>query len=704
MIKVSCLLLSLLMGAILPAWAEPPLLPAKKPAVNKPAPKPSKLTYQDWLKRYNAWDKLEKEYGAAEHTPENIIKQARVAMNAGDPNKALQIVESVAPFEDNSVEIDRLWVGAQAWRALGLPDRSVLWFVGAADLMKPEERVQRLTKEPGLAMVWKDVFRKLFQVYIHNNNLSREAQGVYLSQVIGHGASIWINDKFWKVVKSTLEKVQTVEPAKAKDDLSRLSKDINKIRIAQAIATVVEGYSDWNGTLIDMADKDRSGFWIALLSLIENNDQPSLDLSKIALQAIRVQRFLEHDFDAAATMLASNWIQSSNTLDFKQFKRNCRLLSMQELHELFINGSPESLMIGFVAADELLPLRLGVSIAVNDRQEAEKIWKIINKTTLPNGLRLASMFYFNQTFKDAFNRGPDFGSPNDLLWLTLLEAAGNAPFLPHLVPFWQPVVPEKDRLKLIYSWPLDPDVMFKVWKYDWNRRSGPNLARRVAYLYPDEQFGMLCTLFLAENSLGNNQFNLAQYYLSGVDTKATNSTLTAEYYRVKAELQISREDIDGAYESYQQLVGTGAPIDDTTRLKIAFLLQQRGELEQGRKHLLTLWEKREQYETPMQAEILFYLAEGEQAMNNSDQALDYYLHLAWKYPQESMWALTAMYRASNIYESLEQYEPAVRLLKTVVKNAETPKQRETATLRLENIQARQAKDTEHGAGSVPYPF
>ncbi|MBU1247511.1 MAG: hypothetical protein KKB70_02335 [Proteobacteria bacterium] len=668
----------------------------------------NEVTYQEWLKNYQAWDKLDKVYSSSEHTPENVIKQARAAMNAGNPERVLEIVESTVPFEDsNATEIDRLWLGGQAYRALGVPERAVLWFVEAADLMSPAERKSKLTSEPDMDLMWKDVFRKLFEIYIYNSSITHEAQAVYLQRILNHASPVWSSDNYWEVATSVFEQSLPQEPEEpGTTHHGKIQYVSNDDMLAGASVFAISSIKQEipEKFFIDVSDRNLAGFWKRLLVLIEKNDKSLGDDAEMSGQAVRATRFLAGDFGLISEYLGKNWTYEPASSAFESFSQNTRLLSIDELYLLFLEGNPASLMVETVPESELLPLQLGLGIAKNNREMAEYAKENLDITALPHGLKLAVALYFDLQFKDVFKREPDMTNKEDLFWNILLEAAGAPPAFPHLAPFWQVVDPTKDRTTLIRQWPLDPEVMLEVWKYDWLHSRDSSLARRIAYLYPTEQLGMLCMLYLADEALHNNQVKLSDFYVSKVDTSATNSTISAEYYRVQAEILISKEDMDGAYASYQKLVESGAPIDDTTRLKIAFLLQQRGELSQGREHLLRLWERKDEFDTPMQAEILFYLAEGEQAMGLSDKALDYYLQLAWKYPQESMWALTAMYRAATIYEDREQYDPAEKLLNTVLKNAATPKQREAATTKLENIRGRRAKDTSHGSGAVPYPF
>jgi hypothetical protein len=687
------------------------------------------MSYEEWLERYKAWDKLDKVYGE-ERTPENILTQAQNALNAGNPVRVLEIVEGVAPFEDdNATEAQRLWLGGQAYRALGQPERAVAWFSQASPLFQAQKRTERFSDEPALAALWRDVFRKLFLQFNYNVGMTREAQQVFLQNMIGQASEVWPSDKFWSSANTALEDaaqfqaVGDVEngvegqddsnattsgelPQISSDSPFSFGSDSDRMALSMALAASALGRPGSVFLSIADADNDFLAFWSALGCLIENDDTSgACALDQLHLKSFRSRAFVEDGrLVPLATRLREAWALMPADGAEADFSRNVRLLDGKQLHDLFVEDRQASLMIEPVPADRLAVWELGAALAAGDKDAAsEALAGVEDPGSLPFGLYLSTLMALDVAPESLASSGQPSGISQDD-WRILMEAAGASPRAAFRLPFWQVVDPATDRDTLIRRWPLDPDVMLEIWKHDWQVSPEPELARRLAYLYGDSPYGDLASIYLAGRALEEKQLPLSRYYLNQVHLDDANATITAKYYEADAELHIANEDMEAAYQSYQQLVATGVPIDDMTRLKIAFLLQQRGQLSEGREHLLRLWERKDEFDTAMQAELLFYLAEGEQAMGNSDLALDYYLQLAWKYPQESMWALTAMYRAATIYETAGQFEPAARLLQTVVKNAQTPKQKEAAQQRLDDIEARRAERPEIGAGSVPYPF
>jgi TolA-binding protein len=88
----------------------------------------------------------------------------------------------------------------------------------------------------------------------------------------------------------------------------------------------------------------------------------------------------------------------------------------------------------------------------------------------------------------------------------------------------------------------------------------------------------------------------------------------------------------------------------------------------------------------LQAEVMFWLAEGAQKRGNQQKALENYLKLAWEYPQEHIWAVTALYRSALIYEQQGRLNAAKRLLEQVLDRADRDSQKKAAEDRIEAIE------------------
>lgn len=666
-------------------------------------------TYEDWLERYRAWDKLDTVYAEKVESPEATLRRIENLLEAGQPDKAFQLVEQTPPFsESNKYESRRLWLGGRALRALGSPNQALMWFSQAGKLLPTQELRDTFTKEYGLDVVWSDVFRNLFWTYVSTYSLNREAQEAFLQLIVDQALIVWPQTPFWRTASHVFE--ETLPKSDADTDGSSdgpketyfVNKNERK-RIAQALAAASVHRISPAATLADIKNEAVRVFWTDVVEALAGQDPKNHEALFEEERYVKASSFAGSAPFKYLSKNSEQWIYSAPDRRLEIFMGNLMALSPARAHELFQTGEVDKLMPDSEPLNGVATVRLAVAIMAGDVKAAREAWDGLQPTSLPLAMRLAGVILFNLDTSEVSGISDADAQSNRIL-AALASAAGNAPALAYEAPFWVRVEQGKINTTMLNTWPLDKELVFAGWREQWIGNPSSELARRVAFLFPEQQFGMKCALYLAGKAVQDKQLGLASYYLSAVSVEDANATLQAERLEVKAELEVARNLMPEAYASYQELLATGAPISDVTRLKIAFLMQQMGDLEGGRSNLQTLWNKRETFSTAMQAEILFYLGEGEASLGNQDQALDYYLQLAWQYPQESMWALTAMYRASNIYEQREQYEPAVRLLQTVIKNAETPKQREAATARLDSIKGMMGKPSAAGPGAVPYPF
>ena len=664
-------------------------------------------TYRDWLEHYGAWDKLGQVYAEEAEGPEAVLKRADIAMQGGNPAQALDLLEKTPPFEEKPFEIRRLWMGGQAQRALGDPARAVLWFSQAAKLMDAQEMRSWFNKEPNLHEVWADVWRKLFWVYANNSSVSQESQALFLSTILDQATTVWGRTTFWTSARTTFDMTlpETEENPTPKEIRTNILPESDRLVLARYLAEAALGRADALATLDTLDNVPLRLFWEAADSMASEGSTVT-EVAEFLSQKnyFKAASFLERQANIAplARMDEQRLLTGSPALD--ELRRNMAPVPQDEILRLFANGNIQGLMGPDAPPARLDILYFALALEAGDTTTAMALWPQLAQDDLPPTLLLAGIILSGKDAGAVRNWHPGT-DPALVEALSELAQAGGAPSaLPHEAPFWTAVDPARLTMLARMDYPLDPDLLLAYWTQEWSEKPSPELARRVAFLFPEDNLGALCTLYLAQHAVADRQLNLAAYYLDTVRDSSVNATLEAKRYEVTAEWQMAEEDMDGALASYEKLVATGVDISDVTRLKIAFLLQRKGRLEEGRDQLLKLWQKKDEMDTAMQAEIMFYLGEGEQAMGNSDTALDYFLNLAWEYPQESMWALTAMYRAANIYESREQYEPARKLLKTVIKNAQTDKQKAAAEARLADIEARMGKPSDLGAGSVPYPF
>jgi tetratricopeptide (TPR) repeat protein len=85
------------------------------------------------------------------------------------------------------------------------------------------------------------------------------------------------------------------------------------------------------------------------------------------------------------------------------------------------------------------------------------------------------------------------------------------------------------------------------------------------------------------------------------------------------------------------------------------------------------------------------MAETHQLRGDSSAALAAYQEVAQRYPQHRMWSLTALFRAGEIYEALQQYPQAIRMYQQVATADPHDKQGRVAAERVKYLKAKVAK-------------
>jgi tetratricopeptide (TPR) repeat protein len=100
------------------------------------------------------------------------------------------------------------------------------------------------------------------------------------------------------------------------------------------------------------------------------------------------------------------------------------------------------------------------------------------------------------------------------------------------------------------------------------------------------------------------------------------------------------------------------------RLRIGLMLQQ---VEAYESSLMLLQQASQLAETePLRSEALFWMADTQQLQGDLPAALALYRQVASQFPRQPAWALTALFRAAELYEALQQYADAISLYRKVV--------------------------------------
>jgi hypothetical protein len=678
----------------------------------QPALAAEKQSFQQWLEHYRAWDRLEKEYAqeSAADTPEAVLKRAQVYLNLNSPKKALEIIEMTPAFTGKN-EADRLWLGGQAHRGLGDLTKAVLWYTQATKFMSDDEIRARFKGEPDLESIWHDVWLKMYWSYLANHTLSRDSQKEALNMVMVVGRKVWEND-FWKKVNFLMnpnllstDNAAAKTPDASTGPAANLVQPADTQRIARAMAAVsLEKFEEAAGYVSQLSNGTVRTFWTAVLYFLNSGNTPEkLDVF-LKGNYLKAHAFWAGNVLAPYSKSRSDWfLGNPDSAAWTKFRNNILTMAPSEAEKV-IDNELGSMLISEQTATLLRNFKLALSLANGNAQVAATTWNSIDKKTLPICLRLAGVLAFKDNLNKILPEKPAEAFALYPVLAALSGAAGQDIHPETEAPFWTAAPADQLQALSKGKYPLDRLLLLAYWQQRFAAEPSVGLAKRAAYLFDDSSFGISSLIYLADDAVKAKNLQLGAFYLNRIDEPALPPELRMAWLDIKTRLELDAGHQGKALETYQEMTKTGEPIPVMTRLRMALLYQQRREYETAQKELLAMWDARATMTTALQAETLFWLGEGEQAMRNPDKALDYYLKLAWKYPQENIWCLTAMYRASLIYEKRGKYETAKRLLGTVVRNASRKEQRVAAQARIDAIDKKMGTEKDEGESTLVYPF
>ncbi|WP_243546302.1 tetratricopeptide repeat protein [Pseudodesulfovibrio tunisiensis] len=672
-------------------------------------------SFEHWLEKYGAWDQLEKEYATQESvatSETSTLKRAEVYLNLNSPDKALEIVEMTPAFDDDPSEASRLWIGGQAHRALGDLSRAVLWFSQASRHMDDKTLAARCKAEPRLDIVWRDAWRNLLWTCDANFTASREAQLKTLNESLEIAEKVW-GGPFWEKARFILERISGTAIAEAAPQTSTSStppattavspNDTRVIGMAAA-ALSLQQFDKARELLNTISASTVRQFWLDLESFLESGSS-NLNMAPYRAEGyLKPLAFWSGDILSRYAENRDAWfLGNPDSTPWTRFRNELLDMAPAEAYQA-IDKELGSMLISEQTARLLRNFKLAYALTHGETVLASSLWANVDKRNLPLSLKLAGMLLFKENLKDVLTSDTRLSFQEAPLLSSLSGAAGLDLAASHEAPFWTAISDDQLEDFATDTYPMDRLLLLAYWQQRLGAGEDVNLAKRAAFLFKGTSFGIQSLLSLADHEVRKKDLRLAAFYLNQINERMLPEPLRASWLDAKIRLELESGRPDKALETYTELVSlSNDMVPAMTRLRVALLLQQRRNFKAAERELLALWEQRGSLSTELQAETLFWLGEGEQGMGNSRKALDYYLKLAWQYPQENIWALTAMYRASIIYERNGKYETAKRLLGTVVKQADRKEQRDAAKARLAAIEKKMGRKTDRKSALV-YPF
>lgn len=675
-------------------------------------------SFEGWLEKYGAWDRLEQEYASesSNDAPDVILKRAEVYLNLNSPGKALEIIEMTPAFADNATEAQRLWLGGKAQRAMGDLNKAVLWFSQSAS-MTPDTNtmIRRFKDEAGLQNVWMDVWLKRFWSFRANTTLSRDVQYEALKRIQSVGATVW-GGSYWTTAGTALSSqvlgqspsMATNETANgAADGAAAMVSGADSDAIVKALALVsLENFEEARAAVETLGRDEVRAFWRMVVDFLETGGLPS-DLAVFdSGNYLKAKAFWEGNLLAPYSVSRSQWLLGNpESGPWTSFRNNILSMPLPDANRA-IDNELGSMLISEQTGALLGSFKFALALANGDFTSSATAWNKTDKRLLPLALQLAGVMRFKDNLNNLLPENQAEAIKVHPI-LTALCSAGGYEVNTDEAPFW--ISAPADRITTLSQrdWPMDKLLLLASWQQEFMKSPSEDLAKRSAFLFDDTAFGIESTLYLADQAVRANQLQLGAFYLNSVKAHTLGPVQKMHWHDVKLRLELESGREDAALETYRQMAASSEAIPVMTRLRMALLFQQKRDFAAARDQLLAIWASRDTITTTLQAETLFWLGEGEQGMQNTEKALDYYLQLAWKYPQENIWALTAMYRASLIYERQGKYDTAKRLLNTVVSRADRKEQREAAKARIDAIDKKMGKGGQApatGGSTLVYPF
>jgi hypothetical protein len=677
-------------------------------------------SFESWLEKYGAWDRLEQEYAAVPSgdTPETILKRAQVYLNLNSPKQALEIIEMSTAFDDNATEAQRLFLGGKAHRALGDLSKSVLWFTQSAKFTQDNSRLrQNFRQEPEMETVWSDVWTKMYWSYLSNYTLSRDAQLDALNQILAVGRTVW-DDDFWEKAAAVLNPAAdnasraAVLPAPAAPELGPdglplppfISKSDTEAVVSSMALVSLEKFDEARVRIETIAQPPVREFWLKVINFLETGAEPGDITVFLDGNYLKAYAFWAGNVLAPYSASRASWLLGNpDSAPWKKFRNKLLSMPLADAHKA-IDNELGSMLISEDTATLLHSFKLALSLSDGDFISSATTWNKIDKRKLPLALKLAAVLLFKEDLKNVLPLDP---AESFMVYPTLCAltgAAGDDLNAKTEAPFW--TVASKNNLKRLSTrdWPFDKLLLLAYWQESFAQKPTTALAKRSAFLFDGTSFGINSVLYLADSAVRSKNLQMGAFYLNRINADSLSAPQKMSWLDTKLRLELDAGKTDTALKTFKEMSSLDERIPVMTRLRLALLYQQRRDFDTAREQLLIMWKDRNKLPTALQAETLFWLGEGEQAVRNTDKALDYYLRLAWQYPQENIWALTAMYRASLIYERQGKYETAKRLLTTVVRRADRKEQREAAKARINAIDKKMGETDKNEESALVYPF
>ena len=652
------------------------------------AAKKSSQDFASWLETYQAWDVYEQELSTQSPSPKNILARAATLVRLNKPQQVLDLL--IQPFTDADQEKQRLVLRARSQRLLGMYEECVFTWLTLTRTVPQNIYLPILTREPRLDLLFEDIWKQWFwESFFTKNPQIHESRRPLMNQMLTLGNQTWPANVFWKKIQSVYAQAQVSLPSTDSFLPVDLPISEEQTRIGKALAYWSLGF--WNqGDLLlaGLTNKQLALFWRTMGGLLGYPEGTTSDHSpaKYRTGAPGTDQAFFALFSPAIRS-ASTWLLTPpDAPSWPSFTDRLKNVPPDQALAM-IDQEQGSTFLSSKVQHGLAVCRFALALQRDDLQDLKQSWTELTAGDEhpPLLLDLAYMILGGHPSMPF-----DF---QEAAMLTYLGRAAGINASHHiLAPFWDTI----DATGQDY--PLD--YLRTYVSLAKKMETAPDLSSslHLAFLFPNSPAAQKALLFLARKTNTDGNKKLAWTYLQKIQTKDLDQDDRIEFLLAKAGMEMELGYEDAALRDYGTLMQENpGRVPLQKQLKLALLGQQKRKWTWAQGILETLWDKRALVEEPIRAEILFWLGEGAQSQGKLEEALGYYLRLAWSYPKQNIWAVTAMYRAGLIYEKRGAFTTAKNLYSSVLKHSDRASQKKAAKARIASVSAGMKQKQAHEA-------
>ncbi len=628
-------------------------------------------TFDAWLQEYHAWDVYEQELSTQPMTEQNILARAGTLLRMEKPDQVIKLLDT--SFANQVSEQQRYILRARAQRLLGSYDECIFSWLAFSRMVPRKKYTSVMSKEPGLDLLFKNVWKKWFWESFFTSNAKLDAsRRPLMDQMLDLGERMWPQKKFWQQTRPLYTNLSARALSASPSDSTQISPE--REYIGKALAYWSLGFWDKGDLLInEIANKQHAHFWHHFSSLLSRASSTEIDLT----EGVSAQATSRAFFTLFAPKIRSEaWLlQPPEVSSWTTFAKHLENMEPEQALTTIIQEQ-SSMFLSEQIKQSLAVCRVVFTLqhegGLDLEKNRSKLLSAIDSSPLL--LRLACLILGGH---------PDMPSdPQTAALITYLaQASGMKTSRGVLAPFWESTVSAEE-------YPLDYLMEYVSLAGAMQKKPTYEASIDLAFLFPQSPAAQKGFLFLAGEAHRDGTKKQSWAYLQKIRTKDLDSKDRIEFLLARAGMEMEFGYEDAALKDYAVLMQEDPDsILPEKQLKLALLGQQKHKWSWAQDILEGLWKKRALLDETIRAEILFWLGEGAQSQGKMQDALKYYLRLAWQYPGQNIWAVTAMYRAGLMYEKNGQFETARQLYASVLKNSDRESQKKAVKARIASVSA-----------------